>query len=66
MQEAIEVLLKNAQPGDAIMTIGAGSVGKVSDELAVLLGAHEPVPPDEDQQPLAHPAGTRGEDRNAN
>jgi len=41
MQEGIEWLLKEARPGDAVMTIGAGSVGRASDELAVLLGAQE-------------------------
>jgi UDP-N-acetylmuramate--alanine ligase len=38
MQEAIEMLMKEARPGDAVMTIGAGSVGRAADELAVLLG----------------------------
>jgi UDP-N-acetylmuramate--alanine ligase len=41
MQEGIEWLLKEARPGDAVMTIGAGSVGRASDELAILLGARE-------------------------
>jgi len=41
MQEGIEWLMKEARPGDAVMTIGAGSVGRASDELAVLLGARE-------------------------
>ncbi|HEX9759971.1 MAG TPA: UDP-N-acetylmuramate--L-alanine ligase [Candidatus Acidoferrales bacterium] len=39
MQEGIEYLLKEARPGDAILTIGAGSVGRASDELALLLAA---------------------------
>jgi UDP-N-acetylmuramate--alanine ligase len=39
MQECIEYLLGEARPGDAVFTIGAGSIGKVSDELAVLLAA---------------------------
>jgi UDP-N-acetylmuramate--alanine ligase len=39
MQPAIEFLLREAHPGDAILTIGAGSVGRAIDELAVLLGA---------------------------
>jgi UDP-N-acetylmuramate--alanine ligase len=39
MQECIEYLLRQAQAGDAVFTIGAGSVSKASDELAVLLGA---------------------------
>ncbi|MBI1737889.1 MAG: UDP-N-acetylmuramate--L-alanine ligase [Acidobacteria bacterium] len=41
MQEGIEWLLKEARPGDAVMTVGAGSVGRASDELALLLGARE-------------------------
>ena len=41
MQEGIEWLLKEARPGDAVMTVGAGSVGRASDELAILLGARE-------------------------
>lgn len=39
LQEGIEVLLAEARPGDAIMTIGAGSVGRAVEELAMLLGA---------------------------
>jgi UDP-N-acetylmuramate--alanine ligase len=39
MQDAIELLLKEARQGDAVLTIGAGSVGRASDELAMLLGA---------------------------
>ena len=39
MQEGIERLLSEARPGDAVLTIGAGSVGRALDELAVLLGA---------------------------
>jgi UDP-N-acetylmuramate--alanine ligase len=39
MQEGIEFLLKEARAGDAIMTIGAGSVSKASDELAMLMAA---------------------------
>jgi UDP-N-acetylmuramate--alanine ligase len=42
MQDAIDLLLQEAQPGDAVMTIGAGSVSRASDELATLLGAHVP------------------------
>jgi UDP-N-acetylmuramate--alanine ligase len=38
MQDAIEFLLREARPGDALLTIGAGSVSKASSELAVLLG----------------------------
>ena len=39
MQEAIEFLLQEARPGDAIMTIGAGNVSRASNELMVLLGS---------------------------
>jgi len=39
MQEGIEYLLHEARPGDAILTIGAGNVGRALGELAVLLGA---------------------------
>jgi UDP-N-acetylmuramate--alanine ligase len=39
MQAAIEFLLREAQPGDAVLAIGAGSVGRAVDQLAVLLAA---------------------------
>jgi UDP-N-acetylmuramate--alanine ligase len=39
MQEGIEYLLGEARPGDAIFTMGAGSVGRAVDELALLLGS---------------------------
>ena len=42
MQEGIEELLRAARPGDAILTIGAGNVSRVSTELLVLLGAQVP------------------------
>jgi len=38
MQEGIEYLLQEARPSDAVLTIGAGSIGRVVDELALLLG----------------------------
>jgi UDP-N-acetylmuramate--alanine ligase len=38
MQQGIERLLKEARSGDAILTIGAGSVSRASNELVVLLG----------------------------
>jgi UDP-N-acetylmuramate-alanine ligase len=38
MQDAIEFLLREARPGDALMTIGAGNVSRASNELMVLLG----------------------------
>ncbi len=39
LQECIELLVESARAGDAVFTIGAGSVGKASDELAALLAA---------------------------
>jgi len=39
LQGGIEFMLREARPGDAVMTIGAGSVGRVTDELAMLLDA---------------------------
>jgi UDP-N-acetylmuramate--alanine ligase len=43
MQDGIEFLLKNARPGDAILTIGAGNVSRASSELMVLLGTEHPT-----------------------
>ena len=43
MQDAIEFLLKNAKPGDAILTVGAGNVSRASNELMVLLGTEHPT-----------------------
>ncbi|MGA8224571.1 MAG: UDP-N-acetylmuramate--L-alanine ligase [Candidatus Acidiferrales bacterium] len=40
MQAAMEYMLREARPGDAVMTIGAGSVGRVLDQLAMLLGTN--------------------------
>ncbi len=37
LQGGIEYLLREARVGDAVLTIGAGSVGRVTDELALLL-----------------------------
>ena len=37
MQAGLEYMLREARPGDAILTIGAGSVGRVLDQLALLL-----------------------------
>ena len=42
LQKGIEALLKEAQPGDAILSIGAGSVNRALDELALLLGTETP------------------------
>ncbi len=39
MQEGIEVLLHEARPSDAVLTIGAGNVGRALGGLAILLGA---------------------------
>jgi UDP-N-acetylmuramate--alanine ligase len=44
MQDSIGFLLKNARPGDAILTVGAGSVSRASNELMVLLGTEHPTP----------------------
>jgi UDP-N-acetylmuramate--alanine ligase len=43
MQEAIEFLLKEARPGDAILTIGAGNISRASNDLVELLGKEYPV-----------------------
>jgi UDP-N-acetylmuramate--alanine ligase len=43
MQDSIGFLLKNARPGDAILTVGAGSVSRASNELMVLLGTEHPA-----------------------
>ena len=37
LAEAAEELFREAQPGDALLTIGAGSVGRVAEELATRL-----------------------------
>jgi UDP-N-acetylmuramate--alanine ligase len=37
LQGGIEYMLRESRPGDAVMTIGAGSVGRVTEELALLL-----------------------------
>jgi UDP-N-acetylmuramate--alanine ligase len=39
IEQAVEFLAEEARPGDAIMTIGAGSVTKAAGELAILLAA---------------------------
>lgn len=41
LQEGIQAVLHQAQPGDAVLAIGAGSVGRTLDELALLLGAEQ-------------------------
>lgn len=42
LQGGIEQLLREVRPGDAVLAIGAGSVGRALDELALLLGSHVP------------------------
>ena len=37
LQGGIEFMMREARSGDAVLTIGAGSVGRVTDELAMLL-----------------------------
>jgi len=43
MQEGIDYLLKQARPGDAILTIGAGNVSRASNDFINLLGAERPA-----------------------
>ena len=43
MQAAIEFILREARPGDAILTIGAGNVSRASSEFMVLLGTEYDV-----------------------
>ncbi len=40
MQAGMEFMLREARSGDAVLTIGAGSIGRVLDQLAMLLGTH--------------------------
>lgn len=42
IQKGVEVLLREAQPGEAILAIGAGTVNRALDELALLLGTEVP------------------------
>ncbi|HZS71512.1 MAG TPA: UDP-N-acetylmuramate--L-alanine ligase [Candidatus Acidoferrum sp.] len=44
MQEGIEFLLREARPGDAVFTIGAGNISRAGGELTALLGAEHAVP----------------------
>ena len=44
MQGAIEYLMREARPEDAILTIGAGSVGRALDQLVVLLSSQITMP----------------------
>jgi UDP-N-acetylmuramate--alanine ligase len=43
MQRGIEHLLGQARPRDAIFTVGAGNIGRASNELMVLLGTEHPT-----------------------
>jgi UDP-N-acetylmuramate--alanine ligase len=40
MQSGMEYMLREARPGDAVLAIGAGSIGRVLDQLALLLGTN--------------------------
>ncbi len=40
MQAGMEFMLREARSGDAVLAIGAGSIGRVLDQLAMLLGTH--------------------------
>ncbi|MGH9771619.1 MAG: glutamate ligase domain-containing protein, partial [Candidatus Acidiferrales bacterium] len=42
MQAGLEYMLREARSGDAILTIGAGSVNRVLDQLALLLESRMP------------------------
>jgi UDP-N-acetylmuramate--alanine ligase len=44
MQGAIDYLMREARPEDAILTIGAGSVGRALDQLSVLLSSQITMP----------------------
>jgi UDP-N-acetylmuramate--alanine ligase len=39
MQAGMEYMLREARPGDAVLAIGAGSVGRALEQLAMLLGS---------------------------
>jgi UDP-N-acetylmuramate--alanine ligase len=40
--EIVEMLAAQAQPNDVVMTMGAGNIWKVADELVQRLGGHLP------------------------
>ncbi len=44
MQSGMEYMLREARPGDAVLAIGAGSIGRVLDQLAMLLGSKVSIP----------------------
>jgi len=43
IQDGIELLLSEARPGDAILTVGAGNISRASNEFMVLLGTENPA-----------------------
>jgi len=43
LQEGIDLLLKQARPGDGILTIGAGNVSRASNDIITLLLAEHPA-----------------------
>jgi len=43
LQNGLEYMLKEARSGDAVLTIGAGSVGRVLDQLAMLLASRTSI-----------------------
>jgi UDP-N-acetylmuramate--alanine ligase len=44
MQAGVEYMLREARPGDAVLAIGAGSIGRVLDQLSMLLGTSTHIP----------------------
>jgi UDP-N-acetylmuramate--alanine ligase len=43
MQSAMDFMLRESRPGDAVMTIGAGSIGRVPEQLGMLLESKVPT-----------------------
>jgi hypothetical protein len=44
MQAGVEYMLREARAGDAVLAIGAGSIGRVLDQLSMLLGTTTHIP----------------------
>jgi UDP-N-acetylmuramate--alanine ligase len=44
MQSAMDFMMRESLPGDAILTIGAGSIGRVPEQLGMLLDSKIPTP----------------------
>jgi UDP-N-acetylmuramate--alanine ligase len=44
MQSAMDFMLRESRPSDAILTIGAGSIGRVPEQLGMLLDSKVPTP----------------------